>query len=113
MTDRELPDWLIGRKWALPVRSPDMHKVIEHFFHRLKVDFNVAVLRYPGRLDPIKAQTLLRKVVAKMRAADISKDVKSLPLTYHAIAADKGSVFRVGGREVKGSGGGWPESRLR
>jgi len=114
LTDKQLPAWLSAdMKWYLPKYSPDMHKVIEHFFHRLKKDFLREVAQRKTRLTPEAAQSLLRRVAMAMPKEHIAKDVRSLKYTYQAIAADLGKVMLSNGRVILGSGGGYPQAHLR
>jgi hypothetical protein len=114
LRDDEVPDMIkSGLKWALPPWSPDMHKVIEHFFHRLKEDFWIALARRGKPITTKQAQDLLRKLARDMPVEYISKDVMSLKYTYSVIAAPEGSPVKVNGDDLVGTGGWYPAPHLR
>lgn len=101
-------------RWPLAAYSPDCHKVIEHVFHILKVQFQ----RYlADNLDVRTAHQLqeaLRKVFYAIDINGIRKDVESLELTYGVVAAPVGRVIKLkDGTKHIGVGGGWPLAKYR
>lgn len=102
------------KRLPLSAYSPDIHKVIEHFFHRLKVAFREARLHYPQITTAREAAQLLRMLASNMPQEHIEKDAETLKLTYQIIATDKGVKFTgADGKEHVGTGGDWAPRRYR
>lgn len=104
-----------GEKVDLPPYSPDMHKVIEHTFHRLKK----AVYNYLYTLGREATSEDVQEAVRicfmlEAEAETIKKDSDSLIDTYRCIAAGKDEEWedRHGNRHL-GSGGNWPPAKYR
>jgi len=107
----------LAQRLALSPYSPDMHKVIEHFIHRLKQGFFTALRTRPMYYHPWQMQRLLRSVFMSMPREHILADTHTLKLTYQLIAHEAGEVFdfRVGQKrqQFTGVGGNWPPHRYR
>ena len=101
-------------KLPLAEYMPDGHKIIEHFFARLKGKVMEEVYKRATDLTPGSAQQLVLDAFFHSSTKAIYKDVLSLPLTYRVIATPKGSQFLdAKGRVHTGSGGDWPAKACR
>lgn len=103
----------------LPARSPDLHKVIEHVFGRLKPAVAAAVFDATWKKDvPELSAAQLRPLIEgclrdKTTAAQIAADCESLKTTLEIVSHDKDVLFTLGGNEFKGTGGDWAPRRWR
>ena len=101
-------------KLPLAEYMPDGHKVIEHFFARLKSKIMEEVYRMGSELTAASAQQLVLNACFQSSQQAIYKDVQSLPLTYKVIATTKGHQFLdATGKVHTGSGGDWPAKTYR
>lgn len=103
----------------LPARSPDLHRVIEHTFGRLKPAAHAAAFdacRKAGTAEvpPSTVRQLVETTLERVStAAQISADCERLKTTWKIVAADVNTTFEVDGREFVGSGGDWAPRRWR
>jgi transposase len=102
-------------KLKLPKYSPDMNKPIEHVFSPLKSNIMKQLRKLEAKqLTAEKAQSIAIKCFSDLKKESIQRDIKSLPLTWQAIAADKGSSVDSGKRRLYfGTAGGYPVAKLR
>lgn len=70
---------------SLPTYSPDMHKVIEHVHGWIGAEFKKRLLQDATINTPVKYAKLLEEIFFNITAAQIAKDVASLPATYQEI----------------------------
>lgn len=97
----------------LPSRSPDLHKVIEHTFGRLKPRVHEAVFdacRAAGKaeLSHLEVRTLVERTLKEVAAAEkIAGDCESLTTTLRIVGTDRDVAFVHDGREFVGTGGDW------
>lgn len=100
----------------LATYSPDMHKVIEHAFGRLKPMLHKRLYEhgFPA-LNPLAAQELVKHTFLHgISKESIANDVGSLPQTYYAIALPQGVVgLGPDGQLHQGTGGDYPPRALR
>jgi len=118
-------------KIDLPKYSPDMHKVVEHIFARLKplvyeemyrLDHPATAQEVQGMVrrifncevpddDPDKSKSALLK---EQFRKSIEEDSESLVNTYRVIATDAGVMFMdEKGKTHIGVGGDWPPGTYR
>jgi len=103
----------------LPARSPDLHKVIEHVFGRLKpavaaAVFDAAWHKQTVELSAAQCRPLIEACLREQTAAaQIAADCESLKATLQIVAHDKDMLFTLGGKEFKGTGGDWAPRRWR
>ena len=104
---------------ALPARSPDLHKVIEHTFGRLKPRVAAAVYNACARAGTAElmnsaVRSIVERSLREVAMADmISKDCESLKTTLQIVAHDKGELFTLDERVLEGTGGDWAPRRWR
>lgn len=105
----------IGDKVPLSEYSPDLHKPIEHAFAQLKHTVQEQLLQPRSQaLSATEAQQLVYDSFKAISTDGISKDVGSLPVTYHVVAGEKGVVSQgPDGRYHVCSGGDWPARQYR
>lgn len=81
-------------RFPLPAKSPDMHKVIEHVFGRLKPQFRDWLYHHPAKREVAaymaEVERLFWKVPAVAGKDVIDGDVQSLHGTYEKVIAAKG-----------------------
>lgn len=89
----------------VPPQSHDIHKVIEHAIHLLKMEFDKWMIDHPDvvKMEDIKA-AFVRTFYEKVKRDGVRKDIMSLRKTYRAIYRS----VKAGGTE-----GDWAPSRLR
>ena len=97
----------------LPARSPDLHKVIEHTFGRLKPAVHEAVFdacreASTADLPPTRVRALLERTLNSVAGAEqIAADCNSLKTTLRIVGTDRNVAFQHAGRELVGTGGDW------
>jgi hypothetical protein len=99
----------------LPPYSPDMHKIIEHTFHRLKDEVYKHCYAFGTEISATELQSIVRAAFAVVASREtIRADSCSLVDTYRCIATPKDQewIDRKGHRHL-GSGGDWPPYQLR
>lgn len=103
-----------GEQLPLGAYMPDAHKVIEHFFARLKaaVQLRCYQLGSTVQMSPQLAQQIVKECFVQMPQQAIAADVKSLPLTY-AVIAHNGPFIWVDGTQHTGVDGAWPPKKHR
>jgi hypothetical protein len=97
---------------SLPVYSPDMHKVIEHYFGIIKPMVRKHVLGLgKATIDVVDGMAIVKSCwqLTKLRyMGSIKKDVESLPVTWHIISTEEGvSAEGPDGKLYVGTGGEW------
>lgn len=104
---------------VLPARSPDLHKVVEHTFGRLKPCvaedvFDACAAANTAELSPSAVRGIVERSLREVAKADIiSKDCESLKTTLRIVARAKGEAFMVGSTVLSGTGGDWAPRRWR
>ena len=101
-------------KMPLAPYSPDCHKVIEHFFHRLECDLWESIYSEGGVYNGITLQQRAEQVFWRMRPEPIADDCSTLPLTYKVINTPANQQFwGENGVLHTGVGGDWPPRAYR
>lgn len=84
-------------RFPLPAKSPDMHKVIEHMFGRLKPAFKDWMYHHPAPRTAVEYMAAVEHLFwhdPAVAAKDvIEKDVASLHGTYEQVIQAKGGLI--------------------
>jgi hypothetical protein len=105
---------LAEEQLPLGAYMPDAHKVIEHFFARLKaaVQLRCYQLGSTVKMSPQLAQQIVQECFYQMPQQSIAADVKGLPLTY-AVIAQNGPFVWEDGTQHTGVAGAWAPKKYR
>lgn len=111
------------RRIPLSAYSPDIHKVIEHCFGRMKPHLyekvgDACYLKGKPRLTNNELRPLVNESLKYATQQEwVAADVRSLRLTLEIIRTPKDQrfMFQHGSQfvELVGSGGGWPKKGYR
>lgn len=120
-TDVELPEGV--RRVPLSPYSPDIHKVIEHVFGRIKPRLPEMCWDLTGGAkDPQPNLKVIRDAYVRLvrrhtEQETIAADVRGLVMTLRVIAAEKGEyiekVLKHSTLLIEGTAGDWPPKVLR
>lgn len=118
LSDAQLPTGF--NRVPLSTYSPDIHKVIEHTFARLKAEFHGLLYEHcvsKGVAQPAMetVRVLLERALHKVAAAKtIAADQATLPVTLQMVATAKDVEFEMpDGRHFVGTGGNWARQGWR
>jgi hypothetical protein len=84
--------WSMGMRFALPVYSPDMHRVIEHAHARAVLQFRQWLYEHPAEVTIGRYKTEFEKIFRECCTPDIiAQDVAGLPELYQVVKARDGA----------------------
>lgn len=84
--------WCIDMRFALPVYSPDMHRVIEHAHARAVLQFRQWLYENPREVTIGRYKTEFERIFRECCTPDIiAQDVAGLPELYKVVRARDGA----------------------
>jgi hypothetical protein len=84
--------WCIGMRFALPVYSPDMHRVIEHAHARAVLQFRQWLYENPKEVTIGRYKAEFERIFRECCTPDIiAQDVAGLPELYKVVKARNGA----------------------
>lgn len=91
---------------VLPVKSPDLHQVIEHCFGRLNAELVAAMYKVGwARVTKGWVQQWVLDWCQTIKPEALQNDLKNLPKLYHAVSMPKGQEATVDGERIVGTDG--------